>query len=48
VFSKDGVITVRDLLKWTGREFRDKGEFVREGYAIFVERIRGEEERKFV
>ena len=24
VFSKDGIITIRDLLKWTGRQFNDK------------------------
>lgn len=29
VFSKDNIITIRDLLKWTGRKFIDKESFMR-------------------
>lgn len=48
VFSKDGVITIRDLLKWTGRKFSDKQSFMREGYALLVQRLRTSEEKQFV
>ena len=40
VFSKDGLITMRDLLKWTGRRFVDKEMFIIEGYGILAERLR--------
>ncbi len=36
VFSKDGLITMRDLLKWTGRKFVNKELFVIEGYGILA------------
>lgn len=48
VFSKDNIITIRDLLKWTGRKFADKDSFMREGYALLTERLRTQEEKKFV
>jgi midasin len=48
VFSKDGLITIRDLLKWTGREFIDKDNFMRDGFALLGERLRTEEEKKYV
>lgn len=40
VFSKDGLITMRDLLKWTGRKFVNKEMFIIEGYGILAERLR--------
>ena len=43
VFSKDSVITIRDLLKWTGRKYSDKESFIREGFALLGERLRTEE-----
>jgi len=36
VFSKDGLITMRDLLKWTGRKFLSKEMFITEGYGILA------------
>lgn len=48
MFSKDGLITMRDLLKWTGRKFVDKERFIIEGYGILAERLRTIEEKEHV
>ena len=48
VFSKDGLITMRDLLKWTGRKFVNKEMFIIEGYGILAERLRTLEEKEHV
>ena len=45
MFSKDGLITMRDLLKWTGRKFVNKELFIIEGYGILAERLRTIEEK---
>ena len=42
------MITIRDLLKWTGREFLTKEMFMIDGYALLAERLRTKEEKQFV
>lgn len=36
VFEKDGLITIRNLLKWCSRPYISKENFVLEGYAILA------------
>ena len=36
VFEKDGLITIRNLLKWCERRFVSKEKFAMEGYAILA------------
>ena len=48
MFTKDGLITMRDILKWTGRKFVNKDLFIIEGYGILAERLRTIEEKEHV
>lgn len=45
---KHGLITVRDLLKWSLRATGSKEEVVMEGYSLLAERIREYEQREIV
>lgn len=45
---KEGVITVRDLIKWGQREVENLEQLGMEGYCILAERLRSEEERKYI
>jgi midasin (ATPase involved in ribosome maturation) len=40
VFEKDGLVTIRNLLKWCERKYVDKEKFAVEGYAILAEKLR--------
>ena len=44
----DGVITVRDLLKWASREFVTIDDLAHEGYILLAERMRNQSDRDFV
>lgn len=48
MFEKDGLITIRNLLKWCERKFISKEKFAMEGYAILAEKLRNNEEKRFV
>jgi midasin len=45
---KDGFITPRDLLRWAERGASSKVDLAREGYMLLAERLRTEEEKKYV
>ena len=50
-FSKEGVITVRDLLKWASRHAKTDGgmeSLAYEGYLLLAERMRTTSEKQFV
>lgn len=40
VFEKDGLVTIRNLLKWCERKYISKEKFAVEGYAILAEKLR--------
>ena len=48
--NKDGVITIRDLIKWSNRkEFMiNKEEIAYEGFSLLAERMRNKEEKKII
>ncbi len=46
VFNKEGLITIRDLLKWGNRAFTNKEEFIFNGFTILAERLRNQEEKQ--
>jgi midasin len=43
---KEGVITVRDLIKWSKRNVTTKEDLALEGYTILAERLRSHDERE--
>ncbi|KAL4485768.1 hypothetical protein ABPG72_012308 [Tetrahymena utriculariae] len=45
---KEGVITVRDLIKWGNREVQSLEDLAIEGYCLLAERLRTNEEREFI
>ena len=45
---KEGVVTVRDLIKWGQRSVKSLEELAQEGYSILAERLRTQEERDFI
>lgn len=45
---KEGVVTVRDLIKWGQREVENLEQLGLEGYCLLAERLRSEEERAFI
>ncbi len=45
---KEGVITVRDLLKWGKRDILSLEDLAKEGYCILGERIRHDEDKQIV
>ena len=45
---KEGVITVRDLLKWGKRDISSLEDLAKEGYCILGERIRHEPDKVIV
>ena len=45
---KEGVITIRDLLKWGGRKPSTYEDLALEGYCLLAERLRNIEERQFI
>lgn len=45
---KEGVITVRDLIKWGNRQVSSLEELAMEGYCLLAERLRTAEERIFI
>ena len=42
---KEGVVTVRDLIKWAQRNITTKEDLAYEGYFLLAERLRNSEER---
>ena len=42
---KEGVVTVRDLIKWANRNITTKEDLAYEGYFLLAERLRSEDER---
>lgn len=42
---KEGVITVRDLLKWGKRDISSLEDLAKEGYCVLAERMRNEEDK---
>jgi midasin len=49
IFSgKEGVITVRDLIKWGKREITCIEDLAYEGYFVLAEKMRTIEEREFI
>ena len=42
---KEGVVTVRDLIKWGKRDITTKEDLAMEGYCLLAERLRSHEER---
>ena len=45
---KEGVITIRDLLKWGGRRPASWEDLALEGYCLLAERLRNSDERIFI
>ena len=45
---REGVVTMRDLIKWGSREIATIEDLGIEGYCLLAERLRSSEERDFI